>query len=80
MINFNDLSESELLRIAQTGISNRIGLRTSGHLPEDDRQALSMELQGLYEQDREQLIQSIKKHSGVLGIFRPNATFRLLSD
>ncbi|QBY91618.1 hypothetical protein E5D09_19345 (plasmid) [Acinetobacter baumannii] len=33
MINFNDLSESELLRIAQTGISNRIGLRTSGHLP-----------------------------------------------
>jgi hypothetical protein len=32
-------------------------------LPEDDRQALSMELQGLYEQDREQLIQSIKKHS-----------------
>ncbi len=63
MINFNDLSESELLRIAQTGISNRIGLRTSGHLPEDDRQALSMELQGLYEQDREQLILSIKKHS-----------------
>ncbi|EJB8497684.1 MULTISPECIES: hypothetical protein [Acinetobacter] len=63
MINFNDLSESELLRIAQTGISNRIGLRTSGQLPEDDRQALSMELQGLYEQDREQLILSIKKHS-----------------
>lgn len=63
MINFNDLSESELLRIAQTGISNRIGLRTSGKLPEDDRQALSNELQGLYEQDREQLIQSIKKHS-----------------
>lgn len=63
MINFTDLSESELLRIAQTGISNRIGLRTSGQLPEDDRQALSMELQGLYEQDREQLIQSIKKHS-----------------
>ena len=63
MINFNDLSESELLRIAQTGISNRIGLRTSGQFPEDDRQALSMELQGLYEQDREQLILSIKKHS-----------------
>lgn len=66
MINFNDLSESELLRIAQTGISNRIGLRTSGRLPEDDRQALSMELQSLYEQDKEQLIQSIKKHSEAL--------------
>ena len=63
MINFNDLRESELLRIAQTGISNRIGLRTSGQLPEDDRQALSMELQSLYEQDKDQLIESIKKHS-----------------
>lgn len=72
MINFNDLSESELLRIAQTGISNRIGLRTSGRLPEDDRQALSMELQSLYEQDKEQLIQSIKKHSEALKIEQSN--------
>ncbi|ENX24879.1 hypothetical protein F892_00029 [Acinetobacter vivianii] len=63
MINFDDLSESELYRLAQSGIGNRISLRTSGALPEDDREALSQELQNLYALDKRQLIQSIKRHA-----------------
>ncbi|HCU1834446.1 hypothetical protein [Acinetobacter baumannii] len=63
MINFDDLNESELYRLAQSGIGNRISLRASGALPEDDREALSQELQNLYALDKEQLIQSIKRHA-----------------
>lgn len=62
MIDFNDMTDYELESLAKAALHSRIALRSAGIVSNDDRHALSMELHGLYELDREQLIQSIKKH------------------
>ncbi|HGW3737746.1 TPA: hypothetical protein ACNH0K_003891 [Acinetobacter baumannii] len=57
-----ELDDQELYELAQSVIGYRISLRSSGKIPENDRENLAMELQTLYELNRKLLIQTIYFH------------------
>ncbi|TPU27389.1 hypothetical protein FJU43_20030 [Acinetobacter baumannii] len=58
-----ELDDQELYELAQSVIGCRISLRSSGRVPEDDREDLAMQLQSLFELNRAELIQNILLHS-----------------
>lgn len=58
-----ELDDQELYELAQSVIGCRISLRSSGKVPEDDREDLAMQLQSLFELNRTELIQTIQIHS-----------------
>jgi hypothetical protein len=59
-----ELDDQELYEeLAQSVIGCRISLRSSGKVPEDDREDLAMQLQSLFELNRAELIQIILLHS-----------------
>ncbi|WP_323740302.1 hypothetical protein [Acinetobacter oleivorans] len=58
-----ELDDQELYELAQSVIGCRISLRSSGKVPEDDRENLAMQLQSLFELKRAELIQTIQIHS-----------------
>ncbi|HGW5481826.1 TPA: hypothetical protein ACNIMQ_003810 [Acinetobacter baumannii] len=57
-----ELDDPELYELAQSVIGCRISLRSSGRVPEDDREDLAMQLQSLFELNRAELIQIILHH------------------
>ncbi|MCJ2303200.1 hypothetical protein MRO43_017525 [Acinetobacter baumannii] len=56
------MDDPELYELAQSVIGCRISLRSSGRVPEDDREELAMQLQSLFELNRAELIQIILHH------------------
>ncbi|MDC4516605.1 hypothetical protein OHW15_17000 [Acinetobacter baumannii] len=58
-----ELDDQELYELAQSVIGCRISLRSSGKVPEDDREDLAMQLQSLFDLNRVELIQTIQIHS-----------------
>lgn len=58
-----ELDDQELYELAQSVIGCRINLRSSGKVPEDDREDLAMQLQSLFGLNRAELVQTIRFHS-----------------